>query len=81
MARQVVEVPFLSEGVDAVTIVEWNVAVGDQVDEQAGIVTMEAEKVDIVLPAPVAGTVVELLVEVDDEVAVGDAVCIIETGG
>jgi pyruvate/2-oxoglutarate dehydrogenase complex dihydrolipoamide acyltransferase (E2) component len=41
--------------------------------------TVETDKVEADLPSPIPGTVVELLVEIDDEVRVGTPVCTIET--
>ena len=43
------------------------------------LMTVETDKVEAELPSPVAGTVVELLVAVDDEVEVGTPVCAIDT--
>ncbi len=71
--------PKLGETVDEVLVLEWTVSVGDRVAEGDTLMTVETDKVEAELPSPVAGTVVELLVEIDDEVTVGTPVCIIET--
>jgi len=71
--------PKLGETVDEVLVLEWTVSVGDRVAEGDTLMTVETDKVEAELPSPVAGTVVELLVELDDEVTVGTPVCIIET--
>ena len=71
--------PKLGETVDEVLVLEWAVSVGDKVAEGDTLMTVETDKVEAELPSPVAGTVVELLVEIDDEVTVGTPVCIIET--
>ena len=60
-------------------IVEWLVAEGDTVAEGDGIVVIETEKVSTEVEAPVAGLVVELSCEVDDEVPVGQVIGYIET--
>ena len=71
--------PKLGETVDEVLVLEWAVSVGDVVSEGDTLMTVETDKVEADLPAPVSGTVVELLVEIDDEVRVGTPVCTIET--
>ena len=52
---------------------------GDVVSQGDTLMTVETDKVEAELPSPVSGTVVELLVEIDDEVTVGTPVCTIET--
>ena len=71
--------PKLGETVDEVLILEWAVSVGDVVSPGDTLMTVETDKVEADLPSPVAGRVVELLVEIDDEVSVGTPVCTIET--
>ena len=71
--------PKLGETVDEVLVLEWTVSVGDKVAEGDTLMRVETDKVEADLPSPVSGTVVELLVEIDDEVTVGTPVCLIET--
>lgn len=77
--RSNVKMPKLGETVDEVLVLEWFVSVGDVVSEGDSLMIVETDKVEAELPSPVAGTVVELLVEIDDEVSVGTPVCTIET--
>lgn len=77
--RSNVKMPKLGETVDEVLVLEWAVSVGDVVSVGDTLMTVETDKVEADLPSPVAGTVVELLVEIDDEVEVGTPVCTIET--
>ena len=77
--RSNVKMPKLGETVDEVLVLEWSVSVGDVVSVGDCLMTVETDKVEAELPSPVAGTVVELLVEIDDEVGVGTPVCTIET--
>jgi pyruvate/2-oxoglutarate dehydrogenase complex dihydrolipoamide acyltransferase (E2) component len=76
--RSNVKMPKLGETVDEVLVLEWAVSVGDVVSAGDSLMTVETDKVEAELPSPVAGTVVELLVEIDDEVSVGTPVCTIE---
>ena len=70
--------PKLGETVDEVLILEWAVAVGDVVSKGDTLLRVETDKVEADLPSPVAGVVLELLVDIDDEVRVGVPVCTIE---
>lgn len=60
------------------TVVEWLVAVGDQVTEGQPIVTIGTDKVDTDIEAPIAGTIVSLHAEEDEEVPVGAVLFVIE---
>ena len=66
-----VAIPEMGDSVAEGTMLEWLVKPGDQVAKDDPLVEMSTDKVDAELPSPVAGTVVELLVEPDETVAVG----------
>lgn len=74
-----VKMPKLGETAGQVVVLEWLVAEGETVAEGDVLMRVETDKVDADFPSPVAGAVVELLVAPDDEVEVGDAVCVIQT--
>ena len=78
MARFTIKVPVL-EGVDGVTVLEWHVTAGQQVNDEMPLVTLEADKVDVVVPSYGVGTVVEILAGPDTELSIGDPLCVIET--
>ncbi len=80
MAQHRVKVPVAGESVEQMTIIEWHVSPGGQVSEGDDLVSVEAEKVDLVIPSPVGGTLVEVLADLDDEVSPGDPLCVIESG-
>ncbi|OGA62876.1 MAG: hypothetical protein A3F77_11805 [Betaproteobacteria bacterium RIFCSPLOWO2_12_FULL_67_28] len=61
-----------------VVMIEWHVSVGDRVAVGDVLATVETDKVEADLPAPVAGVVTHLAVAPDDEVAVGAGICEIE---
>lgn len=71
--------PKLGETADEVVVLEWAVAVGGAVSKGDTLMRVETDKVEADLPSPVDGTVIELLVAPDDDVAVGAPVCRIET--
>jgi len=60
-------------------LVEWLVVVGGQVEEGQPLATIETDKVTVELPAPVAGVVLELLMQPEDEVLTGARIAVIET--
>ena len=72
-----IKMPKLGETVDSVVVLEWTVSVGDEVAAGDTLMRVETDKVDADLPSPMAGTIVELLVAPEDEVAVGEPVCVI----
>jgi pyruvate dehydrogenase E2 component (dihydrolipoamide acetyltransferase) len=62
-----------------VDLVNWFVKVGDRVNIGDPIAEVESEKANFTIEAEVAGTVIELVVELYATVDVGTAICIIET--
>jgi pyruvate/2-oxoglutarate dehydrogenase complex dihydrolipoamide acyltransferase (E2) component len=77
MARHTIKVPPLGDATQ-ISVVEWQVAVGGEATTDATLVILETDKVDTELPAPIAGTLVEILAPEGAEVAVGDPLCVIE---
>jgi len=63
-----------------VPVIEVLVAVGDEVEAEQGLVTLESDKATMEVPAPHSGVVEELLVEEGDEVSEGDLVAVISGG-
>lgn len=53
-------VPDLGEGLEEVTVTHWNVAVGDDVELNQVLCTVETAKAEVEIPSPHAGRVVEL---------------------
>ncbi len=71
----------LGDTVDQVVVLEWLVAVGQEVAPGDALVRVETDKVELDVEAPVGGTVAELLVAEGDEVATGTTLCHIEVSG
>jgi pyruvate/2-oxoglutarate dehydrogenase complex dihydrolipoamide acyltransferase (E2) component len=68
----------LGDTVDEVVVVEWLVAPGTVVAEGDPLVRVETDKVEVDVPAPFPGTVVDHAVAEGDEVATGSVLCHIE---
>jgi len=71
----------MGESVAEATITSWLKDVGDSVELDEAIVEIATDKVDSEVPSEVEGTLVEILFQKDDVVAVGDTIAIIETEG
>lgn len=76
--RQTVNLPKLGETVDEVLVLEWFRDVGEEVVEGDPLMQVETDKVETEVPSPVTGVLVEHLVKVEDEVATGAPICVIE---
>ncbi len=63
-----------------VPIIEVHVSAGDQVNAEDPLVTLESDKATMDIPAPVAGSVAEVLVKVGDEVSVGSPILLLTPG-
>ena len=62
---------------DAVEVIEVLVAVGDQIDVEAPLITLESDKASMDIPSSDAGTVQEVKVEVGQQISQGDVIAII----
>jgi 2-oxoisovalerate dehydrogenase E2 component (dihydrolipoyl transacylase) len=81
MARYVFRLPDVGEGIAEAEIVEWRVAVGDHVEEEQPLVDVMTDKATVELTSPVAGVVLERGGEEGQELAVGEALVVLETEG
>lgn len=72
-------VPDLGE--DEVEVIELCVAVGDDVDADGSLVTVESDKASMDIPAPFGGKVAELCVKVGDKIKQGDLLAKLSAGG
>ncbi|MDE0695633.1 MAG: lipoyl domain-containing protein [Boseongicola sp.] len=79
MARIEIRMPELGNEITEAMIDAFLKDAGDKVSEGEEIVTITTPKVTMDLEAPASGTVLEVLVEEDDIVAVGTVLAIIET--
>lgn len=63
---------------DRATVSLWLANEGDIVSQDDDLVELTTDKAAFTVPCPKAGTVVERVVEEDQEVGVGDVLCILE---
>ena len=63
-----------------VPIIEVHVSAGDQVNAEDPLVTLESDKATMDIPAPLAGSVAEVLVKVGDVVSVGSPILLLTPG-
>jgi multifunctional 2-oxoglutarate metabolism enzyme len=75
-----VALPEMGDSVAEGTVLEWRVKPGDSVSVDDPLVEISTDKVDAELPAPVSGTIAEILVEPDSTVTVGTVLCRIAAG-
>jgi dihydrolipoamide dehydrogenase len=64
-----------------VPVIEILVKVGDTVEKDQSLITLESDKATMDVPATQAGTIVELKVKVGDEVNDGSVIALIEAAG
>ncbi len=81
MARFELKLPKMGESVAEATITSWLKEVGETIEMDEAIVEIATDKVDSEVPSEVEGTLVEILFEKDEVVAVGAVIAVIETEG
>ncbi|WP_144820458.1 dihydrolipoyllysine-residue acetyltransferase [Marinobacter piscensis] len=77
MSEQEIKVPDLG-GAEDVEVIELLVSVGDTVEAEDPILTIETDKASVELPSPGAGKISSLSVEVGDKLNDGDVVGMLE---
>ncbi len=73
MSKHVFKLPDIGEGVVEGEVVQWHVAVGDEVTEDDPIVDVMTDKATVTIPSPITGVVSSLSGDVGEMVAVGSA--------
>ncbi len=76
-----ITMPKLGESVTEGTIGTWLKQVGDRVDKYEPLLEVDSDKVNTEVPSPVAGVLVEILVEPATTVPVGTGLCRIDESG
>lgn len=79
MAKVEVVMPQMGESVMEGTVIEWAKKVGDKVEVDETLLEIATDKVDTEVPSPESGVLVEILVEADQTVEVGQPIAIIDT--
>ena len=78
-ASAVQEVTVPDIGDDEVEVTEIMVAVGDTVEEEQSLLSVEGDKASMEVPAPIAGTVKEIKIATGDKVKTGSLIFVFET--
>ncbi len=81
VASELKEVNVPDIGGDEVEVTEIMVKVGDAVEEEQSLLTVEGDKASMEVPAPFAGTVKEIKIAEGDSVTTGSLVMVFETAG
>ncbi|KAL8998441.1 MAG: hypothetical protein Q9169_002478 [Polycauliona sp. 2 TL-2023] len=76
-----VKVPEMAESITEGTLKSWSKQIGDHVEQDEEIATIETDKIDVSVNAPQAGTIKEFLVQEEDTVEVGQDLLKLEPGG
>ncbi|SAK52602.1 dihydrolipoyllysine-residue acetyltransferase [Caballeronia ptereochthonis] len=74
-----VKVPDIGDFKD-IPVIEIAVKVGDKVEKEQSLVTLESDKATMDVPSPASGTVKELKVKVGDTVSEGSLILVLEGG-
>jgi pyruvate dehydrogenase E2 component (dihydrolipoamide acetyltransferase) len=75
-----VKVPDIGDYKD-VPVIEISIKVGDVVEKEQSLITLESDKATMDVPSPEAGTVKEIKVKVGDAVAEGTLIVVLEAAG
>jgi pyruvate dehydrogenase E2 component (dihydrolipoamide acetyltransferase) len=73
--------PDIGEGIAEVEIIEWRIGLGDQIQPDQIVATIQTDKSVVEMPTPLGGTVVFLGAEAGDLLAVGSVLIAVETEG
>ncbi|KJX95067.1 dihydrolipoamide succinyltransferase like protein [Zymoseptoria brevis] len=79
--EQIVKVPTMAESISEGTLKQFSKQVGDYVELDEEIATIETDKIDVAVNAPAAGTIKEFLANEEDTVTVGQDLVKLELGG
>ena len=71
----------MAESISEGTLKQFSKSVGDYVEQDEEIATIETDKIDVAVNAPTAGTIKEFLAKEEDTVTVGQDLVKIDAGG
>lgn len=77
--RYTIKLPKLGDTAEEALVGDWAAEVGDVLTAGDPLFSAETDKVEVDVPTPVAGKLVERLVEPEDEIVPGTPVAVIET--
>ena len=74
---QTIKLPDIGDTAD-VEVIEVLVSVGDQIDIDTSLITVESDKASMEIPSPTAGVVTSMLIKTGDKVSEGNDILVIE---
>ncbi len=77
--KSIAKMPKVADSVDEVFISQILVAPGSLIQAGDPLMLVETDKASVEVPSPVTGTVIAILVEIDQEVSTGTPIVEIET--
>ncbi|KAF5022774.1 hypothetical protein F66182_5189 [Fusarium sp. NRRL 66182] len=80
-ADSVIKVPQMAESISEGTLKQFSKSIGDYIEQDEEIATIETDKIDVAVNATESGTIKEFLVGEEDTVTVGQDLVRIELGG
>lgn len=78
LATEIIKVPELGDAGD-VEVIEIPVSVGQEVAENDSLLVLESDKAAMEIPAPMAGVIKNIAVNLGDQVTTGDEILTLET--
>ncbi|WP_313958674.1 biotin/lipoyl-containing protein, partial [Kocuria rhizophila] len=72
-----VTLPALGESVTEGTVTRWLKQVGESIEVDEPLLEVSTDKVDTEVPSPVAGTILEIKVQEDEDAEVGQVLAIV----
>src|SRR5574340_1379242 len=79
MGRYVFTLPDVGEGIAEVEVVQWHVAAGADIKEDAPLVDVLTEKATVEIPSPRTGRVVSITGKPGEKIRVGSEIMVLET--
>jgi 2-oxoglutarate dehydrogenase E2 component (dihydrolipoamide succinyltransferase) len=76
-----IKMPRMGESLTEGTVIEWKKTIGDSVEEDEILLEIATDKVDSEIPSPVAGTLVEIIGEINKTYDVDTVIARIDTSG
>ncbi|RFU72719.1 dihydrolipoamide succinyltransferase [Trichoderma arundinaceum] len=80
-ADKIIQVPPMAESISEGTLKQFSKSIGDYVEQDEEIATIETDKIDVAVNATEAGVIKEFFVNEEDTVTVGQDLVRVETGG
>lgn len=80
-ADTIIKVPAMAESISEGTLKQWSRQIGDYVEQDEEIATIETDKIDVAVNAPEAGVIQEFFAQEEDTVTVGQDLARVEIGG